>query len=165
MAQGAWVDGAAAAGEHQSRFTATKTATMTITPFGGLIIALIMAAVVFIFFQIGRSHLEREDRGGDAAAAPSPATIAPAAPTLPASGAAPTGVPRAIDDPRVLAIAEKFYCKCGSCEGGDLVSTCGCDHPGGAQEVMTFIAARLAENMPEPAVIAAVNKQYPGYMR
>ncbi|MEK8022922.1 MAG: zinc-ribbon domain-containing protein [Candidatus Hydrogenedentota bacterium] len=151
--------GEAAGSSTSAPAASSRNLVFTISPFGGFIIALIMGAVVFVFFQIGKSHT-----------ASSPGTTAVenlsgSEMTAPASGSAPAALSEPTGDPRVLAIAEKFYCKCGTCDGNDLISTCGCTHPGGAQDVMRFIAAGLEAGMSEATVIAAVNKKYPGYMR
>jgi hypothetical protein len=140
---GASISGGAGPGgggaHHAAPAAPAPMGVMTVLGIVGLV-----AVVFWVFLQIGRSHQTPET--------PSTPLAAPAANRMPPPA-----------DPRVYEIASKFYCKCGTCDGLDRVSECGCDHPRGATEILSFIGSELAAGKSETSVIQAVTTRYGGF--
>jgi hypothetical protein len=114
----------------------------------------LVAVVFWIFLQIGRSHQTPETPAPPGAGAP---VSAPMGSVVEPGPQAPQG------DPRVYEIASRFFCRCGTCDGQDRVSDCGCTHPRGAREVLGFIASELSAGKTETDVIRAVTTRYGGF--
>jgi hypothetical protein len=61
-------------------------------------------------------------------------------------------------------VERRFYCPCGQC-GGKELAECGCDAPGGAQELKAAIVASLDAGNGVDETVAALGLKYPGALK